>query len=80
MTARREVGSGDVAGAPARPSTHDAASPWWTLVAVECGNFAVYMDGFIVTLALPAMAREFGLGIRSVISAQRGPDAQPEGR
>jgi hypothetical protein len=24
------------------------------------------MDGFIVTLALPAMAREFDVGIRSV--------------
>lgn len=36
---------------------------WWTLAAVECGNFVVYMDGFIVTLALPAMAREFGVGL-----------------
>lgn len=36
---------------------------WWTLLAVECGNFVVYMDGFIVTLALPAMARHFGVGL-----------------
>lgn len=36
---------------------------WWTLAAVECGNFVVYMDGFIVTLALPAMARHFGVGL-----------------
>ncbi|MBD2655516.1 MFS transporter [Synechocystis sp. FACHB-383] len=36
---------------------------WWTLAAVECGNFVVYMDGFIVTLALPAMSRHFGVGL-----------------
>src|SRR5262245_34572594 len=47
-------------------ATAASVSPWWTLVAVECGNFVVYMDGFIVTLALPAMAREFGVGIRSI--------------
>src|SRR5215468_2519723 len=41
-------------------------NPWWTLAAVECGNFAVYMDGFIVTLALPAMARDFGVGVQSI--------------
>jgi hypothetical protein len=92
VTARREGFSDDAPSASTRPSTHDVASPWWTLVAVECGNFAVYMDGFIVTLALPAMAREFSVGIRSVevaatlgilgaiISAQRGPDVRPEGR
>jgi hypothetical protein len=28
------------------------------LTAVECGNFVVYMDGFIVTLALPTMAEK----------------------
>lgn len=33
------------------------------MAAVECGNFVVYMDGFIVTLALPAMARHFGVGL-----------------
>ena len=52
---------------PTAPSPHGcpAAHPdrWWILAAVECGNFVVYMDGFIVTLALPAMAREFGLGM-----------------
>jgi MFS family permease len=52
--------------ARAQPTATAAANPWWTLVAVECGNFVVYMDGFIVTLALPAMAREFGVGIRSI--------------
>jgi len=36
------------------------------LAAVECGNFVVYMDGFIVTLALPAMARQFGVGIHEI--------------
>src|SRR5262245_54771254 len=34
---------------------------WWALTAVECGNFVVYMDAFIVTLALPTMARDFGV-------------------
>src|SRR5262245_65164048 len=34
---------------------------WWALAAVECGNFVVYMDAFIVTLALPTMARDFGV-------------------
>jgi EmrB/QacA subfamily drug resistance transporter len=48
-----------------RSVANPAADPrrWWTLTAVECGNFVVYMDGFIVTLALPAMAREFGVGL-----------------
>lgn len=49
---------------------HDAtqrpAYRWWVLAAVECGNFVVYMDGFIVTLALPAMARHFGVGIHEI--------------
>jgi predicted MFS family arabinose efflux permease len=44
-----------------RPEAHP--DRWWTLAAVECGNFVVSMDGFIVTLALPAMAREFGVGL-----------------
>ncbi|HXJ84718.1 MAG TPA: hypothetical protein VMS64_39255 [Candidatus Methylomirabilis sp.] len=39
---------------------------WWALAAVECGNFVVYMDGFIVTLALPAMARYFRVGIHDL--------------
>lgn len=39
---------------------------WWALAAVECGNFVVYMDAFIVALALPTMARQFGLGIHEV--------------
>ena len=39
---------------------------WWVLAAVECGNFVVYMDAFIVTLALPAMARQFGVGIHEI--------------
>ncbi|MBX9582288.1 MAG: MFS transporter [Gemmataceae bacterium] len=46
---------------PAVPS--GAAHKWWALAAVECGNFAVYMDGFVVALALPAMARQFGVGL-----------------
>jgi EmrB/QacA subfamily drug resistance transporter len=47
------------------PGAAPPANPerWWTLAAVECGNFVVYMDGFIVTLALPAMARQFGVGL-----------------
>src|SRR5215471_438845 len=40
-----------------------AAHRWWALAAVECGNFVVYMDGFIVTLALPTMARHFGVAL-----------------
>lgn len=39
---------------------------WWVLTAVECGNFVVYMDGFIVTLALPAMSRHFDVGLHEV--------------
>jgi len=39
---------------------------WWVFTAVQCGNFIVYMDGFIVTLALPALAREFGVGVPAV--------------
>jgi EmrB/QacA subfamily drug resistance transporter len=41
--------------------TQGTAHRWWALAAVECGNFVVYMDGFIVTLALPTMARHFGV-------------------
>jgi EmrB/QacA subfamily drug resistance transporter len=40
-----------------------AAHRWWALAAVECGNFVVYMDGFVVTLALPALARQFGVAL-----------------
>ena len=46
-----------------REVTQGPAHRWWVLAAVECGNFVVYMDGFIATLALPAMARQFGVGI-----------------
>ena len=74
MTAHREVPGNNVAPASTRPSTNDAASPWWTLVAVECGNFAVYMDGFIVTLALPAMAREFGVDTLSTRASFKAKD------
>jgi EmrB/QacA subfamily drug resistance transporter len=48
---------------PFREVTPGAAHRWWVLPAVECGNFVVYMDGFIVTLALPTMARHFGVGL-----------------
>ena len=49
-----------------REASQGPAYRWWVLVAVECGNFVVYMDGFIVTLALPAMARQFGVGIHEI--------------
>src|SRR5262245_2613981 len=44
---------------PFREVTQGAAHRWWALAAVECGNFVVYLDGFIVALALPTMARHF---------------------
>lgn len=47
--------------APVAPPTEGTARRWWVLAAVECGNFVVYMDGFIVALALPALARNFGV-------------------
>ena len=53
-------------GTRLREAPQGPASRWWVLTAVECGNFVVYMDGFIVTLALPAMARQFGVGIHEV--------------
>ena len=43
--------------------TQRTAHRWWALAAVECGNFVVYMDGFIVTLALPTLARHFGVAL-----------------
>src|SRR5262245_12559681 len=43
-----------------RPTTQGDTHRWLILAAVECGNFVVYMDAFIVTLALPTMARQFG--------------------
>src|SRR5689334_22967444 len=46
-----------------RGASEGPASRWWALAAVECGNFVVYMDGFIVTVALPAMARAFDVGV-----------------
>lgn len=49
-----------------RETSQGPAYRWWVLAAVECGNFVVYMDGFIVTLALPAMARQFGVGIHEI--------------
>jgi len=30
-------------GASTGPATQEV-SPWWILAAVECGNFAVYME------------------------------------
>lgn len=49
-----------------RHALQEPAYRWWVLAAVECGNFVVYMDGFIVTLALPTMARYFGVGIHEI--------------
>jgi len=49
-----------------REASQGPAYRGWVLAAVECGNFVVYMDGFIVTLALPAMARQFGVGIHEI--------------
>jgi len=49
-----------------RQRIHGANHRWWALGAVECGNFVVYMDAFIVTLALPAISRQFGVGIHEV--------------
>jgi EmrB/QacA subfamily drug resistance transporter len=51
--------NGQTAGEVAQGAAHR----WWALAAVECGNFVVYMDGFIVTLALPALARHFGVAL-----------------
>ena len=56
---------------------------WWVLAAVECANFVVYMDGFIVTLALPAMARQFGWALRNQVGTgrlPRYPDGHPAAR
>jgi EmrB/QacA subfamily drug resistance transporter len=47
-------------------TVHGPAHRWWVLGAVECGNFVVYMDSFIVTLALPTIARQFGCGLHEV--------------
>src|SRR4051812_45530880 len=49
-----------------RETAQGPASRWWVLAAVECGHFVDYMDAFIVTLALPAMARHFGVGIHEI--------------
>lgn len=46
-----------------REMTQGPSHRWWALTAVECGNFVVYMDGFIVTLALPTINRDFGVGL-----------------
>jgi len=39
---------------------------WHVLSAVEVGNFVVYMDTFIVNLALPWMMSEFGVPITTI--------------
>ena len=39
---------------------------WHVLAAVEVGNFVVYMDTFIVNLALPWMMSEFGVPITTI--------------
>src|SRR6185369_347614 len=46
-----------------REASQGPSYRWWALAAVECGNFVVYMDGFIVTLALPTLARHFGVNL-----------------
>jgi MFS family permease len=48
---------------PTVPEATPGAHRWWALTAVEYGNFVVYMDGFIVTLALPTMARQFAVSL-----------------
>ena len=51
---------------PCRAVTPGAAHRWWALAAVECGNFVVYMDGFMVTLALPTMGRHFSVPLSAL--------------
>ncbi|GAT34445.1 drug resistance transporter, EmrB/QacA subfamily [Terrimicrobium sacchariphilum] len=56
----------NIPGRPILKAAHGPNRRWWVLGAVECGNFVVYMDAFIVTLALPAMAAQFGIGLHEV--------------
>jgi len=39
---------------------------WHVLAAVEVGNFIVYIDTFIVNLALPWMMKEFGVPVTPI--------------
>lgn len=56
----------NASGRPLLEAAHGPSRRWWVLGAVECGNFVVYMDAFIVTLALPAMGAQFGVGLHEV--------------
>ena len=48
---------------PLREVTQGTARRFWALAAVECGNFVVYLDGFIITLSLPTIARDLGVAL-----------------
>src|SRR5262245_8361823 len=44
---------------PARASSASSASRWLALLAASCGLFMLYVDLFIVNVALPAIGRDF---------------------
>ena len=48
---------------PFREVAQGTARRFWALAAVECGNFVVYLDGFIITLSLPTIARDLGVAL-----------------
>src|SRR5262245_37591600 len=55
---RASVG-GFPAHPPARASSASSASRWLALLAASCGLFMLYVDLFIVNVALPAIGRDF---------------------
>jgi EmrB/QacA subfamily drug resistance transporter len=54
------------AGAAAGEVTYRSAAGRWVLVATICGSGLVFLDGSVVNVALPTIAREFNTGLASL--------------
>jgi predicted MFS family arabinose efflux permease len=44
-------------------SASEETRKWWTLAAVAFGLFMIMLDNTVVNVALPAMARDLGVGL-----------------
>ena len=55
-------------GEPARRAVirEHPLAPWWAVAAVCFGAFMGQLDASVVTVAFPALQRQFGAGLASV--------------
>src|SRR5258708_32832830 len=55
-----------------RPARASSASGWLALLAASCGLFMVYVDLFIVNVALPAIGVNFHTAVATASCTVRG--------